>query len=110
MPTRPELVRVQLDNGQEASVGASFAKSHGLTVLDKPARDARGRVLPAAAPPAAAEVELKGKALDAALEEAGLDKTGTADAKRQRLVEHQASVDLGSSEGSNDGAAGAPNE
>lgn len=32
--------------------------------------------------------ELKGKDLDAALEAAGLPKTGTADEKRERLVEH----------------------
>lgn len=39
----------------------------------------------------AAEAEaqrLKGAALDAALEEAGLPRTGSADEKRQRLAEH----------------------
>jgi hypothetical protein len=39
----------------------------------------------------AAEAEaqqLKGAALDAALEEAGLSKAGSADEKRQRLAEH----------------------
>lgn len=35
-------------------------------------------------------VELKGQALDDALEEAGLPKTGTADEKRERLAAHQA--------------------
>lgn len=34
--------------------------------------------------------ELKGAALDEALEAAGLPKTGTADEKRARLAEHQA--------------------
>lgn len=33
--------------------------------------------------------ELKGKALDEALDAAGLAKTGTADEKRQRLADHQ---------------------
>lgn len=32
-----ELVRVRLDNGAEATVGASFARSFGLEELDKPA-------------------------------------------------------------------------
>lgn len=38
------------------------------------------------------EVDLKGAALDEALEAAGLTKTGTADEKRARLAEHQAST------------------
>jgi len=37
----------------------------------------------------AAEGELKGKALDEALEAAGLPKTGSADEKRAALIEHQ---------------------
>lgn len=37
-----------------------------------------------------ADEQLKGAALDEALEEAGLSKTGTADEKRARLAEHQA--------------------
>lgn len=36
--------------------------------------------------------ELKGKALDAALEDAGLSKSGTADEKRDRLAEYEASL------------------
>ena len=35
------------------------------------------------------EDEPKGQALDDALTEAGLPKTGTADEKRQRLAEHE---------------------
>lgn len=35
--------------------------------------------------------EIKGAALDQALEDAGLPKTGTADEKRQRLAEHLSS-------------------
>jgi hypothetical protein len=43
---------------------------------------------------AAADVaeELKGKALDQALEEAGLPKSGSADEKRARLAEHIATT------------------
>lgn len=39
------------------------------------------------------EVEaLKGKALEAALEDAGLPRTGTADEKRDRLAEYEAAL------------------
>lgn len=37
-------------------------------------------------------LELKGEALDEALEEAGLSKSGTADEKRARLAEHMAEL------------------
>lgn len=107
MPTRPKLVRVQLENGQEASVGASFAESHELTVLNKPARDARGRVLPVTTPDVA---ELAGQELDDALEAAGLSKSGKVADKRQRLADHQASSGAVPPGGSTDGAPGAPNE
>lgn len=40
-----EFVRVKLANGAEASVSESFAESHDLKPLDKPAADARGRAL-----------------------------------------------------------------
>lgn len=83
------LVRVKLDDGTEVSVGSSFAKSHKLKVLDKPAR-VHGRTLRAKHP-----VNLRGAQLDAALDEAGLPKTGSADEKRQRLADHQASVEFG---------------
>lgn len=36
--------------------------------------------------------ELKGAALDQALEDAGLPKSGSADEKRARLAEHQANT------------------
>jgi hypothetical protein len=39
----PDLVRVRLPDGTETNVGASFAASHGLTVLDKAALDRAGR-------------------------------------------------------------------
>jgi hypothetical protein len=38
-----DLVRVKLPDGTETNVGASFAESHGLTVLDKDAFDRSGR-------------------------------------------------------------------
>lgn len=40
--------------------------------------------------PADGSDDLKGKALDEALDAAGLPKSGTADEKRARLAEHQA--------------------
>lgn len=40
------LVRVRLGDGTEASVGEVFAKTHKLTVLDKPATR-HGRAIPA---------------------------------------------------------------
>jgi hypothetical protein len=87
---RPDLVRVRLEDGTEKSVGASFAKSHGLKVLDESPFDGVGRVVRTMQP-----VTLRGKALDAALTDAGLSTTGSADAKRQRLSDHQMSVAAG---------------
>jgi hypothetical protein len=84
------LVRVKLKDGGEASVSRAFAKSRKLTVLkDKSAVDAFG-----VARDAKPHIDLsgvRGRALDDALEAAGLDKSGTADEKRARLAEHQAS-------------------
>lgn len=77
------LVRVKLENGTEISVGESFAASHGLKVLNKPAVDAVGRTVRTKRP-----VTLRGSELDSALEAAGLSKSGTADEKRARLAEH----------------------
>lgn len=82
----PELVRVKLDSGAEKTVGAAFAKSHNLKVLDKPATR-HGRAIRTKYP-----VTLRGQALDAALDDAGLSKSGTADEKRKRLEAHQASA------------------
>lgn len=78
-----DLVRVKLENGTETSVGASFAASHKLKVLDKPAVDAVGRPIRAKHP-----VRLRGSELDRALDAAGLPKSGTAAEKRARLAEH----------------------
>ena len=42
-----ELVRARLEDGTHATVGASFAKSHGLAVLKQPAVGRDGTALPA---------------------------------------------------------------
>lgn len=39
---KPNLVRVKLPDGQEATVGVSLAKTHGLEVVDKTAADKTG--------------------------------------------------------------------
>lgn len=77
------LVRVKLEDGTETSVGESFADSHNLKVLKKPAVDAGGRALPAKHP-----VNIRGSELDDALGEAGLSKSGTVAEKQARLAEH----------------------
>lgn len=87
----PEFVSVLQDPKSETVVTVSkgHAESAGLDVLDQPAVDRSGRPLGPRAlvtPPS----ELAGKALDEALDEAGLTKGGTADEKRQRLADHQA--------------------
>lgn len=85
----PALVRVKLDNGAEVTVGAAFAKSHGLKVLtDKPAVGKGGRRLPPKYP-----VDLRGKELEVALAAAGLPTTGTAAEKRDRLATHNQTSD-----------------
>lgn len=83
------LVRAKTDSGAEVSVGASYAKSHGLKVLaGKPAVDNAGRPIRPKYP-----VDLRGKELDAALDAAGLPKTGTAAEKRERLAERNQTFD-----------------
>jgi hypothetical protein len=57
---------------------------HGLGPTDSPTPEQRQ-----AAEQADDAAELKGEALDKALEEAGLPKSGTADEKRARLAENQ---------------------
>ena len=41
-----EFVRVRMENGIEKSVPAATAKRAGFAVLDEPAMDSRGRMLP----------------------------------------------------------------
>lgn len=88
-----QFVRVKLDNGAEASVEAGFATSHKLTTLDKPATNRRGLALRDKPP-----VDLRGQQLDAALEDAGLPKGGSAAERRARLADHQeSSINAGAS-------------
>lgn len=49
--------------------------------------------MPGWEPVEAPAAQLKGKALDAALNDAGLSLNGTADEKRARLAEHQGTTD-----------------
>lgn len=42
-----DFVRVKLDNGSEATLSREFAEAKRLTILDKPAVDARGEALSA---------------------------------------------------------------
>lgn len=42
-----DFVRVAMPNGHEATLPRAFAESEGLTVLDAPATNLRGRPLPA---------------------------------------------------------------
>lgn len=42
----PNFVRVKLEDGSEASVPESYAKSRGFAVIEKDATDASGRALP----------------------------------------------------------------
>jgi hypothetical protein len=101
-----EFVRVRLPNTMETSMARDFAEAdEGIEILDgQDAVDSLGRPLPItrkngrrvlprttvdqeAARRAASEPpsELKGEALEIALEDAGLPKTGTAPEKRKRL-------------------------
>lgn len=75
------------------TVTREHAEGLGLDVLDQPAVDGRGRPLgprQVADPPS----ELKGAELDAALDAAGLPKTGSADEKRARLADHNADQEV----------------
>jgi hypothetical protein len=81
-----DIVRVKLEDGSEVSVGRSFAESHGLEPLDKPAVDNRGKALPAKP---YVDISLRGKELDEALTAAGLSTSGKLADKQTRLSEHQ---------------------
>jgi hypothetical protein len=84
-----DIVRVKLEDGSEVSVGRSFAESHGLEPLDKPAVDNRGKAL--AAKPYV-DISLRGKELDEALTAAGLSTTGKLADKQDRLAEFQSNT------------------
>lgn len=86
----PDFVSVlQGDNSETVvTVTRERAEALDLEVLDQPATSRNGRPLgPRGIQPAPSD--LKGAALDDALETAGLPKTGSADEKRARLAAHQ---------------------
>lgn len=87
----PEFVSVLQDPESKTVVTVSkgHAESAGLDVLEQPAVDGRGRPL-GPRTVVAAPSDLKGAALDEALDHAGLPKSGNAGDKRQRLADHQA--------------------
>lgn len=84
-----EIVRVKLEDGSEVSVGRSFAESHGLEALDKPAVDRRGKGLVAKPH---IDITARGKELDEALAAAGLATTGSLAARQARLADHQSTL------------------
>ena len=89
-PTLFELVRVRDSAaGVERTVRRFVADADQAryTIVDKDAADRNGLPLPSK--PVVQVEPLKGRELDAALDDAGLPKTGTADEKRQRLADHQ---------------------
>lgn len=79
-----EIVRVKLEDGSEASVGAAYAEVHGFTVLDKPATDRRGKALPAKPK---VDISLRGGELDDQLTRAGLSTSGSLADRQDRLAE-----------------------
>lgn len=96
-----DLVRVKLDDGARVTLGAGFAASHKLTVIDEPAVDRRGRALPAVSE---VDVELRGKELDDALAAAGLPTGGKVAERQARLADH-----IAASQSSGVQPAGEPN-
>jgi hypothetical protein len=84
-----DIVRVKLEDGSEASVGASFAESYGLTVLDKPAVDKRGRGLPAKPH---VDITLRGAELNEQLTAFGLSTGGSLADRQSRLADHQSAL------------------
>lgn len=80
------LVRAQLADGTAVSVGASFAESKGLTVLEDEPATQHGRSIPATN-----AASLRGKALNQALTDAGLDTGGNLAERQARLAAHQTS-------------------
>ena len=90
-PHGPDVVNPEL----HASQGVRPVKGGDVHVDDTDAQDADESAHAEAAtdgtpvPGSETAAELKGQALDDALEAAGLSKTGTADEKRARLAEHR---------------------
>lgn len=85
----PEFVSVRQHEQSQTvvSVTKERAEGLGLEVLDQPATNKHGKPL-GPRQLTAPDRQLRGKALDDALEAAGLSKGGTVDEKRQRLADH----------------------
>lgn len=96
-PVKPGDVHVDDPEAQDAAETEHAAAATDGTPVDDgqkaPASDTVGE------PEAEPDVELKGQALDDALEERGLPKTGTADEKRARVAEHDAAAATDPTEG-----------
>lgn len=89
--TQHVSVRQHTDSDTVVTVTETRAAALGLDVLDQPAVDKRGIPLgprPYVAPASA----LRGAELDAALEEAGLSKSGKVADKQARLAAHQTDI------------------
>lgn len=91
-PVKPGDVHVDDPDAQDAAETAHTEGATGGTPIDDAKRDPRPGDGDGSqqAPTPEADVELKGEALEAALEERGLPKSGTADDKRARVAEHDA--------------------
>lgn len=90
-PVKGGFVHVDDPAAQDAAEKAhATAATDGtpVTVTDAEKADQPDPLPTGADPAPGADVELKGEALDAALDERGLAKTGTADEKRARVAEH----------------------
>jgi len=82
----PDLVRVKLENGAEANISAEWAKVCNIKPLDKPTHRDGIQIGPKY------PVDLRGTALDEALDGRGLPKIGTVAEKQDRLAEANAST------------------
>ena len=94
----PEFVRVRAkDTGHEYTEGFFDPEIHEKVTVDgedAPAVDSAGAPLPPKPNYAAAGEQLRGQALDDALDAAGLSKSGTVAEKQQRLAEHNATTEV----------------
>ena len=89
----PKFVRVRAkDTGHEYTEGFFDPDIHDQ--VDEPAVDSAGAPLPPKPNLAAGGEQLRGQALDDALDAAGLSKSGTVAEKQQRLAEHNATTEV----------------
>lgn len=97
MPTTFVRVRDELGNEFSVPEDSPFLLDDYEILHNEPSSDGQGHALPpyvAPTPEVDADGEpLRGHALDEALDEAGLTKTGTVAEKQARLAEHNAGID-----------------